>query len=121
MSAVAVFAAPSSPCSSDTFSIDGTALTFLVCPAAQSVPAAGKPAPSTSGELRETIGVKGRLPLTRVVRYERLANEETARTLDDVPLAALGIELTMHVTLAIRGGDARLEHALLVPGAIPLK
>lgn len=118
--AAAASAAANGPCSSDTFALEGTALTITVCPAA-SVATAGKPVAGGIAELVETVSVKGRPALTRAVRYERLPNEETARTLDDVPLAALGIERTMHVTLAVRNGDARLEHALLVPGAIALK
>jgi hypothetical protein len=101
-------------CSSDTFAVEGSAVVVQVCDAAGLRLA-------SAGSVQETLSVKGRPTLVRSVRYERLANEETARTLDDVPLETLGIAKTMHVTLAIRGGTARIEHVLLVPGALSLK
>ena len=105
--------AAAGPCSAEAFAFEGTTLAMQVCDAP-----AGK---AGTGTVQETVSVKGRPPLVRSVRYERLAAEETARTLDDVPLGDLGIDKTMHVTLAIRGGTARIEHVLLVPGALPLK
>jgi hypothetical protein len=38
-----------------------------------------------------------------------------------VPLAKLGLARTLHLTVVYTSGSARLEHALLVPGAIALK
>ncbi len=124
---LANFASPASAaaCSVDSFVIDGVAVSVELCDIRASTPAAptarAKSVASGSGEVRETLSVKGHPPLVRSARYERLASEETARTLDDIPLQTLGIQRTMHVTLAVRDGTARLEHALLVPGAMPLK
>jgi len=115
-------AAAPNPCSVDTFSVDGAVLTVRVCDVGQ-VPAAApsaKRAVASAGVLQETLSVDGRAPLVRTLRYER-AYEETTHALDDVPLQALGIARTLHVVLAVRGGSARLEHALLVPGAVSLK
>jgi hypothetical protein len=36
-------------------------------------------------------------------------------------LAPLGLAYTLHLTLAYRGSAASIEHALLLPGAVPLK
>ena len=117
-------AAAANPCSSDAFPIDGAVLTVHVCDVVQA-PIVGEPRRSrpvaSAGELQETLSVEGRAPLVRTVRYDRPANEETARALDDVPLQTLGIPRTLHVVLAVRSGSARLEHALLVPGAVSLK
>jgi hypothetical protein len=116
-------AAPLDPCSSDTFVIDGTTLLVRVCAREPSATArmGGKPHAAPPSDVAETFSAGARTPLVRSVPYERLPDEETARTLDDVPLQALGIDRTLHVVLAVRNGTARLEHALLVPGALSLK
>ena len=44
-----------------------------------------------------------------------------SRAVDDVALTPLGINATLHLTLAYRGGAVAIEHALLLPGATPLK
>lgn len=124
--AVAIAAGPrtvsaAASCTSDTFTVDRTALTVTVCTVERRPPAHGKAPPSDDGALQETLAVKGRAPVTRTVTYTRVPSEETARTIDDVPLQPLGIGKTLHVTLAVRGGAARVEHALLIPGAVVLK
>ncbi len=80
-----------------------------------------KPAPSMTDTVQETLSAKDHAPLARSISYTRLPSEATARTIDDVPLQALGIQKTLHLTLAITDGTPRLEHALLIPGAIVLK
>ncbi len=109
-------------CSTDNFDIDGNAVTVELCSARAPLASPRGKAPAGAGdEVRETLSVSGRPPLVRSVRYEPATGDATARSLDDIPLAALGIAKTMHVTLAVHGGSVRLEHALLVPGATPLK
>ena len=44
-----------------------------------------------------------------------------ARAVDDVSLTPLGLPYTMHLTLAYRDAAVAVEHALLLPGAVPLK
>jgi hypothetical protein len=44
-----------------------------------------------------------------------------SRTIDDVSLARLGIARTLHMTIAYKLGSAKLERALLIPGALVLK
>jgi hypothetical protein len=116
-------AAPADPCSSDTFSVDGSVLLVRLCvrePPA-SARTGGKQHAAPPSEVAETFSAGDRTPIVRSVPCERLPNEETAHTLDDVPLQALGIDRTLHVVLAVRNGNVRLEHALLVPGALSLK
>ena len=103
-------ASAASACSNDAFSIDGKALSIQICDAD------GRGA---EGTLEETLSVLGRTPLVHAVTYRRV--EGTSRTIDDVALGPLGIAKTLHVTMAVRGGNVRLEHALLIPGAIPLR
>ena len=105
-------------CSSDTFSIDGRSVDVSVCgPTSVPKPTKGQP----SIQLRETVGVRGGVPLVREVALATLPDEGLAHTIDDVPLQKLGIERTLHVTLAYKPGTVRLEHALLIPGAVVLK
>ena len=44
-----------------------------------------------------------------------------SRAVDDVSLSPLGLQFTLHLTLAYRDAAVRIEHALLLPGAVPLK
>lgn len=46
---------------------------------------------------------------------------DAARAIDDIPLSALGIKRTLHSTFLYSGGSVKLEHALLVPGAVTVK
>lgn len=108
-------------CASDTFTVDGNALVVGICTLERPAAVRGKAPAGNAGTLQETVSVKGHAPLTRTAPYSRLASDATARTIDDVPLQSLGIPKTLHVTLAVRAGNVRLEHALLVPGAVVLK
>jgi len=106
--------AGASACSTDVFAVEGSSLTVQLCPA---------PAGSSAAKaaLVETFSVKGQPPLTRSVTVDVLPGADTSRTIDDAPLAKLGIGRSLHLTIAYKNGTARLEHALLVPGAIALK
>jgi|GEM_PF-976903 len=127
--AVALFAgtgaarAATPPCSSDTFSIDGSSVTVALCvsvPAASAVhrEAGAKPPPAS---LDETLTVKGQPPLVRSIPLDAAPTDDASRTIDDVPLAKLGLGRTLHLTIVVRNAGIRLEHALLVPGAVTLK
>lgn len=104
-------ASAASACSNDTFSIEGKTLAVQICDAEGH---------SAEGTLQETFTVAGRPALQRSTAYRRTA-AATTRTIDDVALGPLGIGKTLHVTIAVRPGGVRLERALLIPGAIPLK
>ncbi|MBV8750147.1 MAG: hypothetical protein JO103_10595 [Candidatus Eremiobacteraeota bacterium] len=52
---------------------------------------------------------------------EVLPGASASRGIDDVSLTALGLPYTLHLTLAYRDGSVAIEHALLLPGAVPLK
>jgi hypothetical protein len=116
---IALLAAAAAPvqapsCSTDTFAIDGTNLSVELC--------AGQPAKGAAkAAVTETLTAKGQTPYVRDVVLELLPGTETARTIDDAPLAKLGLARSLHLTIALRNGSVRLEHALLVPGAIALK
>lgn len=116
--ALPVAAAPVSgaatACSSDTFSVDGAPLVVEVC-------APAGPAVAGKVTLTERFTVKGQPPLVRLLIVDVLPKAESSRSIDDVALAQLGIAGTLHVTVVYRTGSARLEHALLIPGAVGLK
>ena len=105
----------SNGCSSDTFNVDGTALAVGICGRSQAAPA------TSPVILTETLTVKGQPPLVRDLKVDLLDGESSAHAIDDVPLAKLGIAKTLHLALSYHAGTVRLEHALLVPGAISLK
>ncbi|GAC1441653.1 MAG: hypothetical protein NVS2B8_11830 [Vulcanimicrobiaceae bacterium] len=102
-------------CTSDTFVVAGTSLVVEVCaPAARG---------TSKGPLvaTETLSVRGQPPLVRNVTLDIVATTDATHAIDDAPLQSLGIAGTLHATLGYRAGAVRLEHALLVPGAIALK
>jgi hypothetical protein len=101
-------------CSSDAFVVDGTPLTVEIC-----APSEGPVGAKLT--LTERFTAKGQTPFERPLVIDVLAKAETSRTIDDVPLAKLGLAKTLHLTVVYRPGSARLEHALLIPGAIALK
>jgi hypothetical protein len=99
-------------CSSDSFAVSGKTVAATVCAAA---PADGAIAVS------ETY-VAGGERTTKTLSVPFSSGEPVARGIDDVDLGALGIAgATLHVTIRYRAGRATIEHALLLPGAIPLK
>jgi hypothetical protein len=113
---LAASTAPEGPaaCSSDAFSIDGSNLVVSLCAPPE------KRGKSTAG-VTETLSVKGQPPYIRDLTLDLLPGADSARTIDDVPLEKLGLARTLHLTIGYKNGAARLEHALLVPGAIALK
>lgn len=50
-----------------------------------------------------------------------LAGEGISRVIESFDLAELGLQGTLHLTLAYAGGLVRVEGALLTPGAITIK
>jgi hypothetical protein len=112
------FADAADVCSHDTLSVDGTAVAVLIC---ATEPA--KPVPSgktASLPVTESLSTKDQ-SFGRTTTLDFLGGEELSRTIDNVPLAKLGIPKTLHLTLAHKAGSLALEHALLIPGAVTLK
>jgi hypothetical protein len=98
-------------CTNDTLSIDGvsTAATFCV---------AGAPAARVT--VNETF-VRGGQKMTRPLTIDVVGGASVTRAVDDVPLAEIGSNKVLHLTIGYRNGEASLEHALLLPGAVVLK
>ena len=114
-------ALPGAPagCSSDSFAIEGASVAIQICPAPVAEPSApaGKP---RSVALDETLSSRGATFLRRA-SLEFFSGGDYSRTIDDVPLERFGIAKTLHLTIGYKPGSIRLEHALLIPGAIALK
>jgi hypothetical protein len=105
-------AQPAQRCAQDTFPVGGQSVAVTVCAGA---PDGGKSVPIT-----ETLK-NGSSSFNRTTTIEVLPGASASRTVDDVSLVPLGLPYTLHLTLAYRGGAVTIEHALLLPGAVPLK
>jgi len=106
-------------CSRDTLMVDGTAVDVTLCAPDVAPRKTGEPKPPgvTITESFSTPG--GAFSQSTVVDFP--GRRARGRTIDDVPLAKLGIAKTLHLTIVYREGAAHLEHALLIPGAVSLK
>lgn len=106
-------------CSSDAFAIDGSQVTVQVCLGGPSAKAPATPR-SGSVSLVETFSTHD-ASFSQTTSVDYLAGAEVSRAIDDVSLARLGIARTLHMTIAFKPGSAKLERALLIPGAVVLK
>jgi hypothetical protein len=102
-------------CSRDALTVDRTALSVILC--AQPQPAKGE---KIEVAVTETFAAT-KTDFTRTAELQFLAGAGISRTIDNVALTPLGIGKTLHLTLVYDDGIVRLEHALLLPGAVTLK
>jgi len=105
-------AQPGRPCPHEVFPIGGQAVTVTVCAA-----------PSGGGIAVSEVVKSSAGTVPHSATIQPLPGASVARTVDDIPLSALTLPYTLHLTLAYRVRDAQIaiEHALLLPGARPLK
>ena len=119
--ALAAFATSAAPafaaagCSNDAFTVSGSALTVEICTPAT------RPIGKSPVLAIATLTARGQATLVRRVSLDVISPNEASHTIDDAPLQSLGIAGTLHMTIGYKAGAVRLEHALLVPGAIALK
>ncbi|HTW82794.1 MAG TPA: hypothetical protein VMD91_01850 [Candidatus Sulfotelmatobacter sp.] len=104
-------AQPSQGCSHDTFTIGGQRVGVSVC----------APTAPDDGTVPVAETVSGATSIARTTTIQVLAGAKVSRTVDDVALGPLGLSSTLHLTLAYADGKVWVEHALLLPGAVPLK
>ncbi|HTJ24541.1 MAG TPA: hypothetical protein VMA36_00115 [Candidatus Limnocylindria bacterium] len=99
------------PCSHESFEVDGKALAVTVCAA-----------PPSEGAVTVTQTFRsGSASFSAPATIDVLSGASVSRTSTDVALSPIGSSRTLHLTLAYRSGSVSVEHALLLPGAIPLK
>ncbi len=111
-SAASASAQPAQRCSHETFPVAGQPVTVTVC--------AGAPDSGRSVLVGETFK-NAATSFAHTTSIEVLPGAAASRTVDDVTLAPLGLQFTLHLTLAYRDAAVSIEHALLLPGAVPLK
>jgi hypothetical protein len=105
-------AAQGERCTHEDFAVDGVGIGARIC--IPLGPAAG------SVLVTETFTARGKA-VAKITPLTVVSGALTSRTLDNVDLSPLGSKHTLHITLAYRAGTVRLEHVLLLPGAIPVK
>jgi hypothetical protein len=109
---VVALGAPATRSASDTFSIGGQPVTVIVTVATPE---------NRRAVITETFK-NARSSFNRNSSIEILAGVGPSRIVEDVSLAPLGLSYILHLTLALREGmGIYIEHALLLPGAVPLK
>jgi hypothetical protein len=116
LSAAGTASAQGSRCTRETLSVKGTPLTVGYCVAAESS-ASGQDVQVRVNENYSTP----RGSLTQQSTLQFIAGESASRVIEDVALARVGLEGTLHLTLVYHGGLVRVESALLTPGAITIK
>ena len=120
VAALALFAASLAPalpqpaprCSRDAFPVGGQSVVVTVC--------AGAPDSGKSVAVTETFK-NATASFNQTTSIDVLPGAAASRAVHDVSLAPLGLQYTLHLTLAYRAAAASIEHALLLPGAVPLK
>jgi hypothetical protein len=98
-------------CSQDVLKIDGVPVAVGLC--------AIKRDPKSIA-VTETFTTKTQ-SFAHETTIDVLLSEESSRGIDDVSLEPLGIAKHLHITMHVKAGTIVLEHALLLPGAVPLK
>jgi hypothetical protein len=99
-------------CSREAFPVNGHPVTVTVCAGTVQ----GRSLPVTEAFSR------GSQSFNRTATIDVLPGAEVSRAIDDASLTPFGLPYTLHLTLAYRGGSGvGIEHALLLPGAVPLK
>jgi hypothetical protein len=105
-------AQPAQRCSRDAFPVAGQSVAVTVC--------AGAPDGGKTVAVTETFKSGGG-SFNHTTSIEVLPGAAASRAVDDVSLAPLGLNFTLHLTLVHREAAVAVEHALLLPGAVPLK
>jgi hypothetical protein len=103
---------PAQRCSRDAFPVAGQSVAVTVC--------AGAPDGAKTVAVTETFK-NATATFNHTTSIEVLPGAAVSRAVDDVSLAPLGLQYTLHLTLAHREAAVTIEHALLLPGAVPLK
>ena len=107
----AAFADAASRCSRESWSVDGSPLVATLCVPAQR--AAHVP-------VSETITRNGQ-SMSHALDIDVVNGVDVTRTVDTIPLSDVGSAKQLHLTIVYRNGEASVEHALILPGAVVLK
>lgn len=113
----AAAAAAQGRCTRETLPVKGTPLTVTYCVAGENPAASGGDLGVRVSESYST----SRGAFTQQSTLQFISGESASRVIEDIALARLGLEGTLHLTLVYHGGLVRVESALLTPGAITIK
>lgn len=108
---------PKSPCSTQTLTIEATAVTVSYCVNGVSHATGTQ---EIAVPVVETFASSSH-SLRRSSELHFLAGEGVSRVIESLDLAQLGLAGTLHLTLAYVDGLVQVEGALLTPGAITIK
>lgn len=103
-------------CTNEALTIEGQKVSAQFCVTGEAAAGPNKPVHVTISESLSAGGSN----VNRTAGLDFVA-ADAARAIDDIPLAPLGIKKTLHSTFLYSGGSVKLEHALLVPGAVTVK
>ncbi|MHB1551782.1 MAG: hypothetical protein ACYDEU_08510 [Vulcanimicrobiaceae bacterium] len=110
-------AAAAAPCTHETLTVLGTPVAVTYCVVAAGPVTPGHELPITVREsYRDASGT-----FTRERTLDFIAGEGPSRVIEDVPLGALHLNGTLHLTLLLRAGQVAIESAILTPGAVIIK
>ncbi len=112
-----VWASAADQCTSETLGVQGTPVTIAYCVTG---------APRSTGTQEIVVPVVGTFSAggrstSSAAELHFLAGERVSRVLQSFDLTPLGLQGTLHLTLAYAQGVVRVEGALLTPGAITIK
>jgi len=117
LAAVPVGGAAQAHCTRETLIVRGSPVTVAYC-------VQGEPRSTTADELvvpvSATFGGPGG-SYSRASELHFVAGERISRVLESVDLRTIGLDGTLHLTLAYTAGEVRVEGAMLTPGAITIK
>jgi hypothetical protein len=108
---VAALADPAARCTHDGWNVGGQPLSATLC----------VPAPAAGHVTVTATYARAGASLTRTLDLDLENGTDVTREIDTVPLDTLGSAMALRVTIAYRNGQAAIEHALLLPGAVVLK
>jgi len=117
LSATGTAGAQAGRCTRETLAVKGLPVTVSYCVSAEASAASGHDLPVAVTESYSTS--RGSFSQQNTLQF--IAGESVSRVIEDIALAKLGLEGTLHLTLVYRGGLVRIESALLTPGAITIK
>jgi hypothetical protein len=110
-------AQPAGRCTHETLTVRGTPLNVSYCITGTAAAPPGHDLPIHVAESYSTP--HGTLNQSATLRF--IAGEESSRVMEDLPLERLGLQGTLHLTLLLRGGEIRVDSAMLTPGAVTVK
>lgn len=106
-----------SRCTRETLSVRGTPLTAAYCVTGIGTASPGNDLPVHVSEEYST----GHGSWSQAKTLQFIAGEPVSRVIEDLPLEKVGLQGTLHLTLALHGGEVRIDSAMLTPGAITVK